>query len=218
MKLKKIVSLALAGVLAVSMLAGCSNGTSNNNGSSSSEQTTTSSSVADVMNAAQKNVKFKAGTSAYLADAAKKATYANLKDATVTAAIKNTSNDAVAAQLNNKILPGKITFQTSVYNFATSNNSAKAGKTKTVAYLYMVDDVVSEEVAATLVANAVAGTSTNYPVVVTDTNKYEASYTGEVTIQKVSKSDELGENTASAYYVLVTVTQTVGSTAVTVGQ
>ena len=41
MKLKKIASLMLAGVMAVSMLAGCSNGSSNNGGASSSEPTTT---------------------------------------------------------------------------------------------------------------------------------------------------------------------------------
>ena len=36
MKLKKIASLALAGIMAVSMLAGCKDGNNGNSGSSSS--------------------------------------------------------------------------------------------------------------------------------------------------------------------------------------
>ena len=42
MKLKKIASLALAGIMAVSMLAGCKDGGNSNSGSSSSENTNTS--------------------------------------------------------------------------------------------------------------------------------------------------------------------------------
>ena len=41
MKLKKIASLMLAGIMAVSMLAACGEGTGNNGGASSSEPTTT---------------------------------------------------------------------------------------------------------------------------------------------------------------------------------
>ena len=43
MKLKKIASLALAGIMAVSMLAGCKDGGNSNSGSSSSENTGTAS-------------------------------------------------------------------------------------------------------------------------------------------------------------------------------
>ena len=43
MKLKKIASLALAGIMAVSMLAGCKDGGNGNSGSSSSENTNTTS-------------------------------------------------------------------------------------------------------------------------------------------------------------------------------
>ena len=48
MKLKKIASLALAGIMAVSMLAGCKDGGNGNSGSSSSEQTTATGIVATV--------------------------------------------------------------------------------------------------------------------------------------------------------------------------
>ena len=47
MKLKKIASLALAGIMAVSMLAGCKDGGNGNNGSSSSENTNTTSNVTE---------------------------------------------------------------------------------------------------------------------------------------------------------------------------
>ena len=47
MKLKKIASLALAGIMAVSMLAACGEGTGNGNSGSSSENTNTTSNVTE---------------------------------------------------------------------------------------------------------------------------------------------------------------------------
>ena len=47
MKLKKIASLALAGIMAVSMLAGCNGSNGGNNSSSSSENTNTTSNVTE---------------------------------------------------------------------------------------------------------------------------------------------------------------------------
>ena len=53
MKLKKIASLALAGIMAVSMLAGCKDGGNGNSGSSSSENTNTNTGVsAEILNLA----------------------------------------------------------------------------------------------------------------------------------------------------------------------
>lgn len=51
MKLKKIASLALAGVMAVSMLAGCNNGSSSNSGNGNTEVVT--SSIVDAVNKGQ---------------------------------------------------------------------------------------------------------------------------------------------------------------------
>ena len=51
MKLKKIASLALAGVMAVSMLAGCNNGSSSNGGNGNTEVVT--SSIVDAVNKGQ---------------------------------------------------------------------------------------------------------------------------------------------------------------------
>ena len=48
MKLKKIASLALAGIMAVSMLAGCNGSNGGNNGSSSSEVTTVNGAAAAI--------------------------------------------------------------------------------------------------------------------------------------------------------------------------
>ena len=51
MKLKKIASLMLAGIMAVSMLAGCKGNTINENpGSSSSEPTVQNSAIAEALN------------------------------------------------------------------------------------------------------------------------------------------------------------------------
>ena len=55
MKLKKIVSLALAGVLAVSMLAGCKGDATNNAGSSSSETTTVGGYTATIYDLTKSN-------------------------------------------------------------------------------------------------------------------------------------------------------------------
>ena len=58
MKLKKIASLMLAGIMAVSMLAACGEGKGNSNsGSSSSEQTASSNFTSAVMNKASKATK-----------------------------------------------------------------------------------------------------------------------------------------------------------------
>ena len=48
MKLKKIASLALAGIMAVSMLAGCKNGGNGNSGSSSSEPTNPATGISTI--------------------------------------------------------------------------------------------------------------------------------------------------------------------------
>ena len=59
MKLKKIASLALAGIMAVSMLAGCKDGNNNNGGASSSSEPTTTNVVTyanDVLSASEKEV------------------------------------------------------------------------------------------------------------------------------------------------------------------
>ncbi len=59
MKLKKIASLALAGIMAVSMLAGCKDGNGNNGGASSSSEPTTTNVVTyanDVLSASEKEV------------------------------------------------------------------------------------------------------------------------------------------------------------------
>ena len=55
MKLKKIASLALAGIMAVSMLAGCKDGGNSNSGSSSSEVTTVSGAAAAINAELDKN-------------------------------------------------------------------------------------------------------------------------------------------------------------------
>ena len=52
MKLKKIASLALAGIMAVSMLAGCKDGTNQEDPSSSSSEITTVNGAAEALNAA----------------------------------------------------------------------------------------------------------------------------------------------------------------------
>ena len=56
MKLNKVMALALSGLMAVSMLAGCSNGTPNGEENNEGQNTTTN--AVSVMNEAQDTVEF----------------------------------------------------------------------------------------------------------------------------------------------------------------
>ena len=96
MKLKKIASLMLAGVMAVSMLTACGEGTKEDEGNT--EVKPTASNAVTIMNDAQSAVKFEADADfdAALAAAAKKAAHANVNAATYTAtAVYKNSNDSV---------------------------------------------------------------------------------------------------------------------------
>ncbi len=219
MKLKKIASLALAGLMAVSMLAGCNNG---NSGSSSSEgSTVVTVSAADAMNAVQDVAEFKTSATldAWLASAAKKATYDMLDKATVAGGMVTAG--AVYDQLG-QAMTSNATYTIAKTLGGLKNNPAAAEKSRTELYLYLIDDVTSEESAVNAIGRNVFATVANYPDFVNATKNSganqvtgsDATYTGEVSVAKVSKTNEEGK-TASAYYVLVAVTQSAGK-AVTV--
>ncbi len=218
MKLKKIASLALAGVMAVSMLAGCANGTGSSSTTTDDDATVATVTVDDAMNAVQKNVEFKTSTTldTWLAAAVKKATYSAVEKATVGGSYVAKTAD-VGAQLADM-----VTKDYTLQNSWTAFNPTKGGEKTTNLYLYMVDDVTGMESAVNTVAKAVAGNANNYPTRVigkisgttgsANVSSYKATYTGEVSCVKVSKTNDDGK-TAGAYYVLFAVTQTVADTA-----
>ncbi len=212
MKLKKIASLMLAGVMAVSMLAGCSGKSTPNDGDKEPTNPVVIG-AADAMNAVQSVVNFKDSDTLnkYLTDAVKKATYDQLNAAKFNTNVSlAATSDKVYAQLNSKIMPTEYKLEDTISAF-----TPKAGESSKISYLYLVDDVVSEDAALNVIAKNLTGDASKYPamVLVNNNKGNKATYDGEVSIVKVSKSNEGNEKTASAYYVLVTVTQSVAKDA-----
>ena len=209
MKLNKMLALALSGVMAVSMLAGCS-GAPSNGEEDTQVQPTTSNAVA-VMNDAQDLVDFKADADfdAALAAAAKKATQGAVEDATYVVANAQTS-DEVYKELGKKLPIGTPAIKsTDDIDFSTITGSNKT-TTQTVLY-YVKNDGLTEKAALEQIADKMEDTM--YPELVSSSSKnYKASYTGKVSVVTVETSD--AGKTASAYYIAVSVTQTIARDAV----
>ena len=212
MKLKKIASLMLAGVMAVSMLAGCAGKGTDDKDDGNTEVKPTPSSAVTVMNDAQDAVKFEANPDfdAALAAAAKKAAHSTVENATYT--LKAVTNGDVYDELKKKIDvdAGLIAANDDLY-FNGLNETADAGKSSTLTALWMIEsNGLTEKAALEQVVKYMKGgktTDTPYPETVTLSGKtYEATYTGNVSIVTVNTSDA-GE-TATAYYIAVSVTQT----------
>lgn len=208
MKLNKMLALALSGVMAVSMLAGCS-GAPSNGEEGDKEQTVVTSDAATILNNYQDAIDFKVSNEQMnnLTAAVKEAKYTDVKDAKWSFA-----TGAVYNYLSEN-LPGKAGLVAKVGDASFAN---KKGESDSVTLIWMEDaDKLSQDYVLTEVAQSLAK-NLDCDTVVTDGGKqYSASYTGEIAISKVTKTDENGENAASAYYVLVTVTQTVGKTVLT---
>ena len=220
MKLNKMLALALSGVMAVSMLAGCNGATSDGDEGETIVQPTNSNAVA-IMNDAQKYVTFEADATvtANLTNAVKKADFADVKwasqsyDLDATKPVDgNTLKDNVYTEL------GKVMdMHGAQLNFKNVKPS-KAGQVSTYTLLYRVaNDGLSEKAALEQLADSMK--AANYPEIVTvgkgtSAKKYEATYTGTIDIVTANASNK-GEN-VSAYYILFSVTQTVGRTEVVV--
>ena len=223
MKLKKIASLMLAGVMAVSMLTACGEGTKEDEGNT--EVKPTASNAVTIMNDAQSAVKFEADADfdAALAAAAKKAAHANVTTATYTAtAVYKNSNDSVYNELVKKldVDAGLVESNANdIFFNAVVDGAKEGGKSATLTGLWKVEaNGLTEKAALEQIASNMKGKAANgnekYPATVTLSGKtYAASYTGNVSIVTVNTSDK-GE-TATAYYIAVSVTQTLARDAQT---
>lgn len=211
MKLNKMLALALSGVMAVSMLAGCSGAPSN--GEEGTEVQPTTSNAVSVMNDAQDVVKFAADSDfeTALAAAAKDAKYTDVNGANYSA-VGVATTDKVYASLAKKlpVSDGLVSSSAAQISFA----GAAAGTVTTKTTLFKIENEgLTEEAALKLVANKMDMDDT-YPTVISQWNAhdnkseyYEASYTGSVSIVTVNAADE--GKTASAYYIAVSVTQSI---------
>lgn len=203
MKLKKIASLALAGIMAVSMLAGCSNG--NSNSGNTEEPVAPSTGVSAKVQSLLKNddlitLSDNSTYSSYLDSAIKKA------DVDATAMTKmNTDGNVVNDILN--VLKSK--FEDNVVKYDTNNSFKAANGVKVslkddvvLAYALAFDGKMSEEV----VLNTLATKMDAYvvdTVLVSDKTDGDyfvtIDYTGSVSLQKVSKD---GVSTWIALFVV----------------
>ena len=209
MKLNKVMALALSGLMAVSMLAGCSNGTPN--GEENNEGQVVVDDVASVMNTAQGKIKFETSPeqSALLTAAMGEAKYANANVTTI--GLAGTTNPVYNYLQKNML--GKDGLTTGSPKFTPVKGESNS---VTLLYVYpaknITDDYALIEIAKNLVNTQLSTELKN--VVAIGNDKFNATYTGEVSLAKLTKSDGDGANTKEAYYVLVTVTQNVGDTAI----
>ena len=211
MKLNKMLALALSGVMAVSMLAGCNGATSDGDEGSSSSQVTVATSADNVMNKAQDKFDFKTSAEHVAAlDAAVK----ELKYADVNAG--NLAFDATSGAF--KYLQKTLTGAKNVKSNLDDGFTPAKGESNSITVLYKIESKnITEEYALIQVANGIKTVKKSNDVVKIGNDSYNATYTGEVAIVEVSKDDADGKNTESAYYVLLTLTQTVSGDKVTVG-
>ena len=213
MKLNKVMALALSGLMAVSMLAGCSNGTPN--GEENGEQPpVVATDAASTMNKVQSTVKFESDPTlaSVLAAAVKEAEYNTLKSANMN--LNVVATDKVADYMMDN-LNGKYGFRKSSMDFAVTSGGAvvgaKADTTVTETVVYLCDDKgFSEEyMAAKLATNLNMG---NYPTTIYINNQpYDTSYTGTVSIAAASSS--MDGNSEAGYYIAVSITRTIAKDA-----
>ena len=222
MKLKKIASLALAGIMAVSMLAGCSNGGNNgNNENNDGNVTPVTSKIVDAVNNGQtagNKVKIEFEVNSKLDAALQQAVNVYGTDASVNEVSKaitaNTGLEAKSATLSgtNKygFLNGKVTYQTAV-------NTKRDVDGDTYTFMGVVKvSALSEDYVLNSVAKAVDQAVAELSVssdddnddgkvdVTVDKKYYGYDYDGSISMVSV---ETLAGTTA--YYVAYVVNQTV---------
>ena len=210
MKLKKIASLALAGVMAISMLAGCSGKTENNENNGDQNQVVAAS-VADYANSllssAQKNV-FEFENSSDLTAALKKVASDSTKfGSTDIKAISDNLTSLALSQLVNSDLASELKDEMKLDVEAGNglNSVAKEGD-RTQGFVYAVSGKLTEASAVQLVvkgfADAAMKNNSYFPATVG--TEYKCDYTAEISAVKVTAPDT---DKNSAWVVAIVVTQ-----------
>ena len=225
MKLEKIASLALAGVMAVSMLAGCKGNGTDNAGSSSSEQTATatgySAKLADEMKdlAAEDYISFKDNASD---EAALKAAVAGLSNQTV--GVPNSSNivwmgpaSRVATDFDDKAKLDEYFNAGNNALFTTTEAKAHLNGTYKIGFVYAADgsvgmDKVMEMIATNLdfadrVTDGLVEDSSKIAGVTSSSTKYDYTYEISVSVVNVPNEYDL-QHSFSTNFIAVTITRT----------
>ena len=218
MKLKKIASLALAGIMAVSMLAGCSNG--NSNSGNTEEPVAPSTGVSAKVQSLLKNddlitLSDNATYSSYLDAALKKADFsaAELKAAAGKANAETAVKDVVDA-LKEMFSDNVVAYDETNSFKAAADVDLALDKDTTTAYLFALNGEMSEEVVLnTVVSNRLNNyvnddeLETKVTTQIGQDNYYvTGEYTGSVSMQKVTKDG------TSTWFVLFVVNSDMTST------
>ena len=209
MKLNKVLALALSGVMAVSMLAGCKGGSANG------EQddvvvTPTASNAVTIMNNLQSRVDFDADTTldGVLAAAVDGVLSKDIKDAPAGKVEIIGSSKEVYKSFKNK-LPGAYNLNNSKIDEFNTRPDDKKDTTVTVLYWIKADKLTEENV-LTLVAQDMNTSNYKEWSAETDNKYYVIDYTGAVSVVKASATAEDG-TAYNTYVVAVSVTQSYGA-------
>lgn len=216
MKLNKVLALALSGVMAVSMLAGCSGNPGNGGQEGEGEQTVVTTDAAEVLNKIQGVVKFDddATLNGYMApvETLKPSVVEKLSKNDNVAALDKDSDAAVKA-IRAKMVKEDADQVADEFNFSdkSKNNTKTDDVTETVFYAVNADKVISIEHLMTELSSELNTDEFKTQVSITGTDKgnYVASYTGAVSVKKATGTDEDGK-TYNAYVVAVSITRTLG--------
>ena len=218
MKLKKIASLALAGIMAVSMLAGCKDGTNQEEPSSSSQVPATTDVVTyanDALTGKQKGV-FTFKSSSELDTILQAA--ANDKSKFTSQEIINSYDDTAAKWDTTDLadaVKGKVQDNAIVVEKFNGTVAANGGKDQKIVRVFTASGALDEKTAINKVIKTfnsgdTAINSTYYPDHVWETTTsgatYDAEYVGEISAVKVTSND----NTAkTSWVVAIVITQSV---------
>ena len=215
MKLKKIASLMLAGIMAISMLTAC--GDNSDEGEANSQVPATSN-VVDYANqtlsAVSKEYMTYKGSSSLDAALKKVATDTSKFDADDITAVYAVTQPTNAAEYN-YAMAGKIADDMSgVEAYSNKNytghgfNVMPANKdSKTVVWVYTVSGALSEKQAVEAVATHFSNWMVGDVLAKTlDGGKYDAKYTAEISALKVTNSSM---QVGSAWVVAISTTQKV---------
>ena len=218
MKLKKIASLMLAGIMAVSMLAGCKDGTNQEEPSSSSQVPTTTNVVTyanDALSGAEKGV-FTFKSSSELDTILQAA--ANDKDKFASKDIKNVyeKNTTVYTKDSSELksvyntVEDKISANSIVITSTTELQAAAPnGKDQKMVRVLAISGALDEKTAITKLVDDFTNDyklTDIFPAEITGTPGYDCDYTAEISAVKVSSVDNAAN---TAWVVAIVITQSV---------
>lgn len=214
MKLKKFAALALAGMMAVSMLAACSDKATNGE-EEDNQIVATSDAVTyanDALSASMKeHATFKANPTldGWVKDIATNTDNLNanqIKTAYITYTsvnfVNNAGQDNLRTKLKEKLMDSNVIYVANGNN--GFENVPADEKTQSGSWVYVLSGVLDEKSAVQMAVNAVVE-GVEFPSSISS-NKYTCEYSPEISALRVTNESLTGE---SAWVVAIVVTQTV---------